>query len=165
MVPECVALLRGLVKSRGAFCLCSRSWAGMRLCGEGPCIQLIECRFGGELYSKQRKTNFRNSEATTWRTKRYTERARLHPSTLPSSSRTPTLLIPRSMLSQETTRYWGKRDTKLNLPTNSSLSVTLSQDDLRTHTTASCSSSIATDVDSQRSRPGHLRREDASLSA
>ncbi|KAI9734732.1 MAG: diphosphomevalonate decarboxylase [Claussenomyces sp. TS43310] len=37
-------------------------------------------------------------------------------------------------------KYWGKRDTKLNLPTNSSLSVTLSQDDLRTHTTASCSS-------------------------
>lgn len=37
-------------------------------------------------------------------------------------------------------KYWGKRDTKLNLPTNASLSVTLSQDDLRTHTTASCSS-------------------------
>ena len=38
-------------------------------------------------------------------------------------------------------KYWGKRDPKLNLPTNSSLSVTLSQSDLRTHTTASCSSS------------------------
>lgn len=38
-------------------------------------------------------------------------------------------------------KYWGKRDAKLNLPTNSSLSVTLSQNDLRTHTTASCSSS------------------------
>lgn len=37
------------------------------------------------------------------------------------------------------TRYWGKRDPTLNLPTNSSLSVTLSQSDLRTHTTASCS--------------------------
>ncbi|KAK0268613.1 diphosphomevalonate decarboxylase [Friedmanniomyces endolithicus] len=36
-------------------------------------------------------------------------------------------------------KYWGKRDTALNLPTNSSLSITLSQDDLRTHTTASCS--------------------------
>ncbi|RQM07768.1 hypothetical protein DH86_00003066, partial [Scytalidium sp. 3C] len=36
--------------------------------------------------------------------------------------------------------YWGKRDPKLNLPTNSSISVTLSQSDLRTHTTASCSS-------------------------
>ena len=36
-------------------------------------------------------------------------------------------------------RYWGKRDATLNLPTNSSLSVTLSQKDLRTHTTASCS--------------------------
>lgn len=40
-------------------------------------------------------------------------------------------------------RYWGKRDTTLNLPTNSSLSVTLSQKSLRTHTTASCSSSYS----------------------
>jgi len=38
-------------------------------------------------------------------------------------------------------RYWGKRDPKLNLPTNSSLSVTLDQSDLRTLTTASCSAS------------------------
>ncbi|KAJ9657592.1 diphosphomevalonate decarboxylase [Neophaeococcomyces mojaviensis] len=38
-------------------------------------------------------------------------------------------------------KYWGKRDTALNLPTNSSLSVTLSQKSLKTHTTASCSSS------------------------
>ncbi|KAL2177304.1 diphosphomevalonate decarboxylase [Thermothelomyces heterothallicus CBS 202.75] len=38
-------------------------------------------------------------------------------------------------------KYWGKRDPKLNLPTNSSLSVTLSQADLRTLTTASCSAS------------------------
>jgi diphosphomevalonate decarboxylase len=44
-------------------------------------------------------------------------------------------------------KYWGKRDAKLNLPTNSSLSVTLSQDDLRTLTTASCSSTF-TDGDS-----------------
>jgi diphosphomevalonate decarboxylase len=36
-------------------------------------------------------------------------------------------------------RYWGKRDATLNLPTNSSLSVTLSQKSLRAHTTASCS--------------------------
>ncbi|KAL8711575.1 MAG: hypothetical protein Q9220_003985 [cf. Caloplaca sp. 1 TL-2023] len=36
-------------------------------------------------------------------------------------------------------KYWGKRDSRLNLPTNSSLSVTLSQSDLRTHTTATCS--------------------------
>ncbi|KAJ6063997.1 hypothetical protein N7499_012677 [Penicillium canescens] len=36
-------------------------------------------------------------------------------------------------------KYWGKRDTILNLPTNSSLSVTLSQRSLRTLTTASCS--------------------------
>ncbi|EPE03029.1 diphosphomevalonate decarboxylase [Ophiostoma piceae UAMH 11346] len=36
-------------------------------------------------------------------------------------------------------KYWGKRDPKLNLPTNSSLSVTLAQSDLRTLTTATCS--------------------------
>ncbi|RPB28545.1 Diphosphomevalonate decarboxylase, partial [Terfezia boudieri ATCC MYA-4762] len=36
-------------------------------------------------------------------------------------------------------KYWGKRHTALNLPTNSSLSVTLSQADLRTLTTAYCS--------------------------
>ncbi|KAL1305569.1 hypothetical protein AAFC00_007175 [Neodothiora populina] len=42
-------------------------------------------------------------------------------------------------------KYWGKRDAKLNLPTNSSLSVTLSQDDLRTHTTASCSPAYQSD--------------------
>lgn len=40
-------------------------------------------------------------------------------------------------------KYWGKRDPKLNLPTNSSLSVTLSQNDLRTHTTASCSATYS----------------------
>ncbi|KAF6814474.1 diphosphomevalonate decarboxylase [Colletotrichum sojae] len=44
-------------------------------------------------------------------------------------------------------KYWGKRDPKLNLPTNSSLSVTLSQSDLRTLTTASCSAAY-TDGDS-----------------
>ncbi|KAI5966691.1 MVD1 [Candida theae] len=38
-----------------------------------------------------------------------------------------------------TLKYWGKRDKNLNLPTNSSISVTLSQDDLRTLTTASAS--------------------------
>ncbi|KAF2002707.1 diphosphomevalonate decarboxylase [Amniculicola lignicola CBS 123094] len=41
-------------------------------------------------------------------------------------------------------KYWGKRDPKLNLPTNSSLSVTLSQADLRTLTTASCSPTYPT---------------------
>ncbi|KAK6845317.1 hypothetical protein PG990_003673 [Apiospora arundinis] len=43
-------------------------------------------------------------------------------------------------------KYWGKRDAKLNLPTNSSLSVTLSQADLRTLTTASCSTANKDDV-------------------
>ncbi|KIM72212.1 hypothetical protein PILCRDRAFT_829911 [Piloderma croceum F 1598] len=33
-------------------------------------------------------------------------------------------------------KYWGKRDTKLILPTNSSLSVTLDQDNLRATTTS-----------------------------
>ncbi|KAI1506673.1 diphosphomevalonate decarboxylase [Biscogniauxia marginata] len=42
-------------------------------------------------------------------------------------------------------KYWGKRDAKLNLPTNSSLSVTLSQADLRTLTTATCSSTYTGD--------------------
>lgn len=46
------------------------------------------------------------------------------------------------MYSTDRSRYWGKRDPKLNLPTNSSISVTLSQADLRTHTTAACSSSF-----------------------
>ncbi|KAF2864105.1 MVD1, mevalonate pyrophosphate decarboxylase [Piedraia hortae CBS 480.64] len=43
-------------------------------------------------------------------------------------------------------KYWGKRDAKLNLPTNSSLSVTLSQDHLRAHTTASCAASFDSDT-------------------
>lgn len=38
-----------------------------------------------------------------------------------------------------TLKYWGKRDTKLNLPTNSSISVTLDQAHLRTLTTVSTS--------------------------
>ncbi|CZT06308.1 probable MVD1-mevalonate pyrophosphate decarboxylase [Rhynchosporium agropyri] len=42
-------------------------------------------------------------------------------------------------------KYWGKRDPKLNLPTNSSVSVTLSQADLRTHTTAACSSTFGSE--------------------
>lgn len=42
-------------------------------------------------------------------------------------------------------KYWGKRDKSLNLPTNSSISVTLSQNDLRTLTTASCSPDFTQD--------------------
>ncbi|KAI2463527.1 Diphosphomevalonate decarboxylase [Annulohypoxylon bovei var. microspora] len=45
-------------------------------------------------------------------------------------------------------KYWGKRDPKLNLPTNSSLSVTLSQANLRTLTTATCSASYQGQEDS-----------------
>lgn len=43
-------------------------------------------------------------------------------------------------------KYWGKSSTSLNLPTNSSLSVTLSQNDLRTLTTAACSKTFTEDA-------------------
>jgi diphosphomevalonate decarboxylase len=43
----------------------------------------------------------------------------------------------------ENFRYWGKRDTKLILPTNSSLSVTLDQDHLRSTTTSRADPSFA----------------------
>ncbi|KAG0328849.1 diphosphomevalonate decarboxylase [Podila humilis] len=42
-------------------------------------------------------------------------------------------------------KYWGKRDTSLILPTNSSLSVTLSQDQLHSKTTIRASSDFTTD--------------------
>jgi diphosphomevalonate decarboxylase len=44
-----------------------------------------------------------------------------------------------------TLKYWGKRDAGLNLPTNSSISVTLSQNDLRTVTTAAASMTFTED--------------------
>ncbi|KAH8602137.1 GHMP kinase [Bisporella sp. PMI_857] len=50
-------------------------------------------------------------------------------------------------------KYWGKRDPKLNLPTNSSISVTLNQADLRTHTTAAASSSFTEDTLQINSKP------------
>ncbi|KAF8894317.1 Diphosphomevalonate decarboxylase [Gymnopilus junonius] len=42
-------------------------------------------------------------------------------------------------------KYWGKRDTKLILPTNSSLSVTLDQDHLRSTTTSRADPSFERD--------------------
>ncbi|KAI1904220.1 hypothetical protein AGOR_G00003430 [Albula goreensis] len=42
-------------------------------------------------------------------------------------------------------KYWGKRDEDLILPINSSLSVTLHQDQLKTTTTVACSSSFKED--------------------
>ena len=42
-------------------------------------------------------------------------------------------------------KYWGKRDTKLNLPINSSVSLTLNQRDLRTVTTVTASTAYASD--------------------
>lgn len=44
-----------------------------------------------------------------------------------------------------TLKYWGKRDKNLNLPTNSSISVTLSQDDLRTLTSVAVSPEFTQD--------------------
>lgn len=42
-------------------------------------------------------------------------------------------------------RYWGKRDIKLILPTNSSLSVTLDQDQLKSTTTSRADPSFERD--------------------
>lgn len=42
-------------------------------------------------------------------------------------------------------RYWGKRDTKLILPVNSSLSITLDQDHLRSKTTSRADASFESD--------------------
>jgi diphosphomevalonate decarboxylase len=42
-------------------------------------------------------------------------------------------------------KYWGKRDSKLLLPVNSSLSATLNQDDLKTQTTIVLDSSFDKD--------------------
>ncbi|XP_041339895.1 diphosphomevalonate decarboxylase [Pyrgilauda ruficollis] len=42
-------------------------------------------------------------------------------------------------------KYWGKRDTDLILPINSSLSVTLHQDQLKTTTTAAASRDFTED--------------------
>lgn len=44
-----------------------------------------------------------------------------------------------------TLKYWGKRDTSLNLPTNSSISVTLDQNDLKTTTSAMASADFKKD--------------------
>lgn len=50
-----------------------------------------------------------------------------------------------SRTNHQTLKYWGKRDKTLNLPTNSSISVTLAQKDLRTLTTAATSASFQKD--------------------
>lgn len=42
-------------------------------------------------------------------------------------------------------KYWGKRDKTLNLPTNSSISVTLSQEDLRTLTSVATGPELSED--------------------
>lgn len=42
-------------------------------------------------------------------------------------------------------KYWGKRDLKLNLPINSSVSVTLNQDDLRATTSVAASTGFEAD--------------------
>ncbi|KAI8921315.1 diphosphomevalonate decarboxylase [Powellomyces hirtus] len=47
----------------------------------------------------------------------------------------PTQVTVSAPVNIAVVKYWGKRDTSLLLPTNSSLSLTLSQDDLRSTTT------------------------------
>lgn len=79
-------------------------------------------------------------------------------------------------------KYWGKRDTKLILPTNSSLSVTLSQDHLRSTTSIRADAAFESDrlwlngkeeviaegrlrtcIDEMRSLRKNLEDKDASL--
>jgi hypothetical protein len=80
------------------------------------------------------------------------------PSTLPVSSRYLPLLritdvthsffpvlMSRSHFTLQPIRYWGKRNTKLILPTNSSLSVTLDQDHLRSTTSSRADASFEKD--------------------
>jgi diphosphomevalonate decarboxylase len=55
-------------------------------------------------------------------------------------------------------KYWGKRDKHLNLPTNSSISVTLDQDDLRTLTSVATAEEFTEDK-------LWLNKEEASLSS
>jgi diphosphomevalonate decarboxylase len=49
------------------------------------------------------------------------------------------------LIASERSQYWGKRDTKLILPTNSSLSVTLDQDHLRSTTSSATSANFEKD--------------------
>ncbi len=42
-------------------------------------------------------------------------------------------------------KYWGKRDVKMNTPINSSVSVTMSQDDLKAITTITASKAFEKD--------------------
>ncbi|XXZ98580.1 diphosphomevalonate decarboxylase [Meyerozyma guilliermondii] len=58
-----------------------------------------------------------------------------------------------------TLKYWGKRDKSLNLPTNSSISVTLSQDDLRTLTSVATSDEYKEDILWLNGKPESLTSE------
>lgn len=59
----------------------------------------------------------------------------IHASEMLASSNTETEVTVSAPVNIAVVKYWGKRDTTLLLPTNSSLSLTLSQDDLRSTTT------------------------------
>jgi diphosphomevalonate decarboxylase len=54
-------------------------------------------------------------------------------------------LWPHAQQNIAVIKYWGKRDSKLNLPINSSVSVTINQADLRTVTTVTASRDFAAD--------------------
>lgn len=59
----------------------------------------------------------------------------------------------------KTLKYWGKRDKSLNLPTNLSISVTLSQDDLRTLTSVATSPEYNEDILWLNGKPESLKSE------
>ncbi|KAM4833560.1 diphosphomevalonate decarboxylase [Thomomys bottae] len=62
-----------------------------------------------------------------------------------ASGRPPVVVTCTAPVNIAVVKYWGKRDEELILPINSSLSVTLSQDQLKTTTTAAISKDFTED--------------------
>ncbi|NWJ03921.1 MVD1 decarboxylase, partial [Crypturellus undulatus] len=71
-----------------------------------------------------------------------------------------TLVTCTAPVNMAVIKYWGKRDTELILPLNSSLSVTLHQEQLRTTTTVAASRAFAEDrlwLNGEEADAGHPR--------
>ncbi|XP_030620562.1 diphosphomevalonate decarboxylase [Chanos chanos] len=62
-----------------------------------------------------------------------------------NSCHAPTVVTCTAPVNIAVIKYWGKRDEELILPINSSLSVTLHQDQLKTTTTVACSRNFQED--------------------